>query len=84
MPGSEELLREALKRFAFPRATSRRPSQHGPERNRPECDTMAIEVRAGDWIRACVALGTMDRDMLMALPEHARPSLAFIDEVCPR
>lgn len=80
MPGSEELLREALKPFAFPRATSRRPDG----RHSPENDTMTIEVRAGDWIRACVAMGTMDRDSLEALPEYARPSLEFVNKVCPR
>lgn len=62
-----------LEVFASPRATSRTGDGETPEQ-----DTMSIEVTAGDWVRACVLTGRMDADYLRSLPEHARPSEAFI------
>lgn len=71
-----ERLREALLPFASPRYTTR-----DGRGSTPETDTMTVDVEAGDWMRACVALGRMDADQLRNLPAHARPTDKFIDSL---
>lgn len=69
----EQALTELLLRFARPGATSRVNTGGAPED-----DMMKLEVKAGDWMRACVAIGDADADYYRALPAHAVPSEAFL------
>lgn len=69
-----QTLEEALEPFQHPRATTRNNAGGVV----PENDVMKVEVLAGDWFRACIALDKMDADYLRALPKNARPSDDFI------
>lgn len=52
-----------------------------PGRNSAEDDRATIEIRAGDYMRLCVLHGHVDGDYYRALPDNARPSIAFLAEL---
>lgn len=74
-------LREALSPFATAHTTSRKMVPGS--RTKPELDEMTVTVTAGDWIRACVALGRQSAEYLRLLPDSAQPSEEFIASLAP-